>query len=55
MAIRKLRKYFETYYVSIPKGLIETIGWEVGDSVEIKFEGGSIVIRRIESEGESTN
>jgi len=36
-----------TYYTTIPKWMIEELGWRKGQKVEIKLQGGKITIERV--------
>jgi hypothetical protein len=40
------RKKHPHFSVTIPRHIIEFMGWKKGDEVEFKLEGGKVVLRR---------
>jgi len=46
-----LRKWGNSEAIRIPKGLIDTIGFQSGDEVEITVENDSLIIKKPELKG----
>jgi len=40
------KKSHSTFFVTIPKALVEALGWKKGDEVEFKLEKENVVLRR---------
>lgn len=35
------------YYVKLPDGICASLGWELGDAIEIEVVGQSLVLRKV--------
>jgi AbrB family looped-hinge helix DNA binding protein len=42
------RKFHPCYSITIPRRVVEFMGWKKGDELEFKLEGGKVVLRRKE-------
>ena len=52
--IRKLsRPKGGSYYITLPKVLLEALGWKVGDDIKIELEGNHLILRKVGDNNDS--
>lgn len=43
----------QSYFLILPKGLVEAKGWKKGDEIEVLLNNGDIILRRVNKNGET--
>ncbi|RLI77286.1 hypothetical protein DRP05_10540 [Archaeoglobales archaeon] len=43
---RKLRRQGSSYVITIPVDIVGLLGWEAGDSIFFKLEGGKLILEK---------